>query len=324
MSGAANVLVVTEAGRGLSGTGREALALGRSLADSLGGRVDVLAFGAVAAALAGDVGAAGGDRIAVAEAAAGDGYHPAAFAALVISACGEWGTRFVLFAHDALGLDLAPRVAFGLGVRWATNCTGARLEGAALLCQRNEVGGKVRVVESIDGGAVLTLRPTSIDVPPPQAGRQAALVALSPAAPPAPDGVTFVARQRGQGVAADELAKASIIVSGGMGMGSTEAFACLRALADALGGALGGSKQAVDRGWLPADRQIGLTGTTVAPKVYLAVALSGALQHMAGCQKSKIIVAINSDAEAPIFRFARYGVVAKWEEIVPELLERLA
>ncbi len=107
-------------------------------------------------------------------------------------------------------------------------------------------------------------------------------------------------------------------------MGSAAAFDKLQALARALGASLAGSKQAVDRGWISADRQVGITGTTVAPKLYLAVAVSGALQHMAGCQKSKVIVAINKDPEAPIFRFARFGVVANWEEMVPALLARLA
>jgi electron transfer flavoprotein alpha subunit len=125
------------------------------------------------------------------------------------------------------------------------------------------------------------------------------------------------------GGAAEELEQATMVVTGGLGMGSQKAFDKLGELAKVLGASLGGSKQAVDRGWIAASRQVGLTGTTVAPKVYFAIAVSGALQHMAGCQKSKIIVAINKDSEAPIFRFARYGLVANWEDVVPELLARL-
>lgn len=323
MSASTNVLVVADGGRGiLTGAARELLAAARSLAQSLGGSVDFIALG-TAANLSADAAAAGADRIFTAESAARAGYHPEMCAGVVLSACELSSPRVVLFSHGALGLDLAPRVAFGLAFRWATNCTGVGIESGTLICQRSEVGGKVQVVEAIDGCAVITLRPKSVDVLPPEAGRQAITVAIP--APYATDsgGIVFVERHVEAGGAAEELEQAAMVVTGGLGMGSPEAFGKLSELANAMGASLGGSKQAVDRGWIAADRQVGLTGTTVAPKVYLAVAVSGALQHMAGCQKSKMIVAINKDPAAPIFRFARYGVVATWEEVVPELLSRL-
>lgn len=320
-----NVLVVCDASRGrLTASARELLTLARSLADALAGRVDLLALGAAAPRIVADAGAAGADRICAADGADRPGYHPEAFAAIALRACEAATPRIVLFAHDALGLDLAPRVAFGIGARWATNCIGIAVEGDALRCERTEVGGKLQVLEVIDGQAVATLRPKSIDARAPQSRRDARVLAVPAAPPHAAEGVVFVERRMEDGGAAQELEQATIVVTGGLGMGSPGAFAKLRELADALGASLAGSKQAVDRGWIPANRQVGLTGTTVAPKVYVAVAVSGALQHMAGCQKSRTIVAINSDPAAPIFRFARYGIVAKWEEVLPELLAQLS
>lgn len=319
-----NVLVVCDAGRGrLSPAACELLTLARTLADQLAGTVDLLALGTEASGIAADAAAAGADRMCVAAGAEATGYHPDAFASIALQACGVAAPRLVLLAHDALGLDLAPRIAFGLPARWATNCVGIALDGGALRFDRAEVGGKVRVVETVEGPAVATLRAKSVDVPPAQPGRTASLLDV-PAAAAAPAGnVAFLERHLEDGGVADELDRAPVVVAGGLGMGSPEAFGTLAELAAALGGSMAASKQAVDRGWVPASRQVGLTGTTVAPKVYLAVGVSGALQHMAGCQKSRTIVAINSDPAAPIFRFARYGLVAKWEEIVPELLARL-
>jgi len=319
-----NVLVVADGARGtVTGATRELLAAACALASARGGSVDLLVLGTSASPLLGDAAAAGADRVFTADAATRAGYHPDAFAAVVDAACAASHPRAVLLSHGALGLDLAPRVAFRQGWRWATNCTAVSTEAGALVCQRSEVGGKVQVVEAIEGCAVLTLRPKSVEVPAPQTGRDVAVVALPAAVSAVSSGVEFVERQSVAGGAAEELEQASLVVTGGLGMGSPEAFDQLGLLARALGASLGGSKQAVDRGWVPPDRQVGLTGTTVAPRMYLAVAVSGALQHMAGCQKSKLIVAINNDASAPIFRFARYGVVGTWEEVVPELITRL-
>ena len=324
MSTSTKVLVVSDASRGdLSGAGRELLALGRTLADALDGSVAFLAMGVNAAKLAQDAAAAGADCICDVAGAEQSGYHPELFAALILAACRQLGPRVILFSHAALGLDLAPRVAFGLGARWATNCVGVRVQEGVLHCLRNEVGGKVQALEAIDGQVVVTLRPKSVDISASQPARHAATVAIAAPAASSATSITFLARQQQDGGAAAELENAETIVTGGLGMGSAEAFGKLQALAGALGASLAGSKQAVDRGWISADRQVGATGTTVAPKLYVAVALSGALQHMAGCQKSKMIVAINTDPEAPIFRFARYGVVEKWEVLVPELLARL-
>jgi electron transfer flavoprotein alpha subunit len=119
-----------------------------------------------------------------------------------------------------------------------------------------------------------------------------------------------------------KLEDATVIVSGGRGIGSTEGFSQLKELAAALGGCVGASRAPVDNGWVPTNLQVGLTGTVVSPNVYLAVGISGAAQHMAGCSSSNTIIAINRDPEAPIFHRAHYGAVADWKEVIPALIEK--
>jgi electron transfer flavoprotein alpha subunit len=320
-----NVLVVADGARGtVTGATRELLAAACALASARGGSVDLLVLGTSASPLLGDAAAAGADRVFTADAATRAGYHPDTFAAVVDAACAASHPRAVLLSHGALGLDLAPRVAFRQGWRWATNCTAVSTEAGALVCQRSEVGGKVQVVEAIEGCAVLTLRPKSVEVPAPQTGRDVAVVALPAAVSAVSSGVEFVERQSVAGGAAEELEQASLVVTGGLGMGSPEAFDQLGLLARALGASLGGSKQGRRSRLGAAGPASGADGGPPSRRgCTWPVAVSGALQHMAGCQKSKLIVAINNDASAPIFRFARYGVVGTWEEVVPELITRL-
>ena len=172
------------------------------------------------------------------------------------------------------------------------------------------------------GTPVITLRPNSVDAEPAPgaAEEQAVEVAVSDAA----KGARIVERVSEQSSTRPELTEASIVVSGGRGLGGGENFAIVEKLADTLGAAVGASRAATDAGWYPHTSQVGQTGVTVSPQLYIAVGISGAIQHRAGMQTSKTIVAINKDPEAPIFEIADYGVVGDLFNVVPQLTEEIA
>lgn len=321
---AKGILVLADGGRQpLSAATREMLALGRQLATQLGGRVGLLVLGRTAAEVAADGGAGGADCVYTVPGSDAAGYHPEAFATLAGALCQVVAPQAVILPHGPMGSDLAPRLAFQLRVPYAPGCGGASAEDGRIVCTRSQVGGKIIIQEAYSAPLVLTLRPKSVDALAP-ADRPPAEIVEVPVAP-APDSKRIVFQERivrPAGVI-EELEQAEVIVSGGLGIGAPEGFTQLKELAEALGGCLGASKQAVDREWVPHERQVGLTGTTVAPRLYVAIGISGAIQHLLGCRKSKVIVAINKDAEAPIFKHAHYGIVSEWEKVVPELLKQV-
>lgn len=322
---AKGVLVLADGGRyALSTTTREMLALGRGLTTGLGGPVGLLVFGRTPAEVAVVAGAAGADRVYRVPGSDAPGYHPETFGASAAALCQAVAPRAVILPHGPLGLDLAPRLAFLLQAPWASGCAEATVEDDKIVCTRSQVGGKVVVREAYSGLPVLlTLRPKCVDALAPADRPSAEILDVLVASASGDRHLVFQERiTRPVGVV-EELEQAEVIVSGGLGVGSVEGFTQLRELAQALGGCLGASKAAVDRQWAPRERQIGLTGTAVAPRLYVAVGISGAIQHLAGCRKSKVIVAINKDAKAPIFKYAHYGIVSEWEKVLPDLLKQV-
>jgi electron transfer flavoprotein alpha subunit len=327
MSEKANgVLVLADGGRHpMSSMTREMLALARGLSAGFGGPVGLLVFGRAPAEVAAAAGPAGADRVYSVAGSDAAGYHPESFAASAVALCREVAPRVVILPHGPLGLDLAPRLAFLLQAPWASGCVGATVEGDKIVCTRNQVGGKVvlREAYSADSPLLLTLRPKCVDSLSPADGAPAEISDVPAASANGRQQPIFQERITRPAGVVEELEQAEIIISGGLGMGSPEGFTQLRELAQALEGCLGASKAAVDREWVPRERQVGMTGTTVAPRLYVAVGISGATQHLLGCRKSKVIVAINKDPDAPIFRYAHYGIVSEWQKVVPELLKQV-
>lgn len=287
-----------------------------------------------AAALGGDIHLllAGPGAAAVAEAAAGingvakvllaDAPHyahglPEPLAALAARLAKDGGYSHVVAAANAAGKNVAPRLAALLDAQQISDVTAV---ASAEVFERPIYAGSVlATVQSSDPIKVLTVRTTAF-APAAATGGAGVVENVAPAADP---GVSrFVAAELSQS-ARPELTAARVVVSGGRGMGSAENFHIVNALADKLGAAVGASRAAVDAGYAPNDLQVGQTGKIVAPELYVAVGISGAIQHLAGMKDSKIIVAINKDEEAPIFQIADYGLVADLFKAVPELTEAL-
>ena len=228
------------------------------------------------------------------------------------------GYSHILFAATAFGKNIAPRVAARLDVGQVSDVT--RVESADTFERPIYAGNAIATVQSLDATKVITVRTTGFD-PAAASGGSAAIEVLSAVA--ASDKVNFLRSEIAKNDR-PELTSAKIIVSGGRALGSSEKFMdVMTPLADKLGAAMGASRAAVDAGYAPNDWQVGQTGKIVAPQLYVACGISGAIQHLAGMKDSKVIVAINKDAEAPIFSVADYGLEADLFEAVPALTAAL-
>ncbi|MGH7740992.1 MAG: electron transfer flavoprotein subunit alpha/FixB family protein [Candidatus Eiseniibacteriota bacterium] len=295
---------------------REALGEATRLAGALGGPV----VGVCAAASEPDLtalGEAGAERVLLATHARFSSYDGEGMAAAVEAAVRAVEPRAVLFAGSSMGKDLAPRVAARLGLGLASDCTHLETAGGELIATRPVFAGKaIQKVRFPRAPALLTLRP-KIFAAVTKPGARAVVEPLSiQLSAEARERVVRVAAAAGGKV---DLTESEIIVSGGRGLKGPEHFALIEELARSLGATVGASRAVVDAGWRPHHDQVGQTGKTVSPKLYVAVGISGAIQHLAGMSSSRCIVAINKDPEAPIFKVADYGVVGDLFEIVPAL-----
>lgn len=322
----ANVLAFAEQRDGQVGSAaREAVGVAASLASSMGGSAHALLLGpsgvgGAAASLA-EVGAA---AIAVGEHDALAEYNPEGYVDLVVDhvRAGDYGA--VVFAATTLGKDLAPRVAAKLDVPLATDVTGVETDGSSVTVVRPVFSGKAFATLEIQASpAVLSIRPNAFPAEARAAEGAVSQVDVSL------DPGTWRVRVTGKEAAGDgqlDVSEASIVVSGGRGLKDPENWNLLEGLRDAIGSdvALGASRAVVDAGWRPHGEQVGQTGKTVAPKLYIAVGISGAIQHLAGMRTAKTIVAINRDADAPIFSVADYGIVGDLFDVVPKLTEEIA
>jgi electron transfer flavoprotein alpha subunit len=300
----------------------EAVSAARHAADATGGgQVHTLVMGAPGiAARAEALGRFGADQVTVVEHAGLERYAPEAFAATAADRIKAGAYRAAFFSASAEGRDLAPRVAARLGVGLASDVIGFEIKGDAVLAEHPGYTGKVIVTLRLTGTpAIVSLRPGA--VPAAEQPRNAKIEAAPPAADPAAGRVvvTELAQQAGAKL---DLGEAPVIVSGGRGLRAAEHFKLVEDLADAFGNAAVGATRAVtDDGWRPATDQIGQTGRVVSPDLYVAVGISGAIQHLAGMRTAKTIVAINKDKDAPIFKVADYGIVGDLFEVVPRLTE---
>jgi electron transfer flavoprotein alpha subunit len=240
---------------------------------------------------------------------------PENLAALVVSLARDY--THVIAASTAVGKNFMPRVAALLDSAQISDVVA--IKSADIFVRPIYAGNALATVQSSDAIKVITIRPTAFDAAP--SGASAA-PSRAVASAPAFDKARFISQELTKS-GRPELAAANIVVSGGRGMQNGDNFRLLDALADKLGAAVGASRAAVDAGFVPNDYQVGQTGKIVAPQLYIAVGISGAIQHLAGMKDSKVIVAINKDSEAPIFQVADYGLVADLFEAVPALTASL-
>ncbi len=317
-----HVLAVLEQRDGaLRKVSHEVVTGARRLADALGGSVEALVLAAGAVAGAEQVGRFGTDKVITLTNAAFGLYAPEGYARAIAERVKSGAYEAVVFAASATGKDLAPRVAARLGRPLAQDVVDLAVESGAVTVIRPVYAGKALLKITITGApAVISLRPSVFTpVERPKTGAQETAAVEGSA------GRVVVKQVKAADAGTLDVAEAPIIVSGGRGLKEPANFKVLEELAAAFAGraAVGASRAVVDAGWRPHADQVGQTGKTVSPTLYVAVGISGAIQHLAGMRTSKVIVAINKDKDAPIFKVADYGIVGDLFEVVPKLTEEI-
>ena len=315
------IWVVVEKARhedNIAAVSRQLLGKGRELAGASGGQLAAVVLGAGAGVLAERAFAYGADKAYVVDDPALANYTTDGWVGAAAALAKKYQPALILTGAGFQMRDFSAALAAELGVGVAEDATNVMIEGDQISALRPSHGGNVLNTVAFGAArpAVVAVRKQSFAEAAEQPGRGGEAIREAMPQVDIRTKVTNVAAKQG----AVNLADAAIIVSGGRGLGSPENyFKLIPSLAEALGGAYGASRAIVDAGWIPYEHQVGQTGKTVSPKLYVACGISGAIQHLAGMRTSRTIVAINKDAEAPIFRVASYGVVGDVNEIIPLL-----
>jgi electron transfer flavoprotein alpha subunit len=316
-----NILVWIESFKGhVAGLSYEALGEARRLAD--GGMVTAAVFGENATSIANEAITLGADKAIVCEDASLNDFRAEPCTALLAKIAIDLKPDVIMAGASTRGRDLVSGLAAELETGTIADCTAIEIKDGQIVVTRPVFAGKLlaTVIVPSKRPIIITTRSRAFAMPTADSARKGEVTKVN-AVMSEDQIISKVTGFEVEGEGEVSLNDARIIVSGGRGVGGPEGFAPITALAKALGAAVGASRAAVDAGWIPYAHQVGQTGRTVAPDLYIACGISGAIQHQAGMRTAKVIVAINKDAEAPIFKLARYGVLGDLFQIVPALTE---
>jgi len=318
-----NIVVIAEVRGGqLKRPSLEAVTAAQQLAAATGGKVTAIACGAGIDAACAELGKAAHKVVAI-DGPAFANYSGDAYARAIADQVKAAGASAVLMAHTAMGKDLMPRVSALLDTAIVTDATGVSFAGGAFTAQKPIFAGKaLMTAKALKAPFCATLRPNNFAAATSGGSGEVAKVA-----PPAGDLLSVVKEIVASAGGKTPLQEAKVVVSGGRGLREPAAFKMIEDLAAAFGpgvAAVGASRAVVDAGWRPHSEQVGQTGKVVSPPLYFAIGISGAIQHIAGMRTARTIVAINKDADAPIFKIADYGIVGDAFEIVPALTKAIA
>jgi electron transfer flavoprotein alpha subunit len=320
----AGVLLVAEvSGEQLPPTLAELVAEGQRVAQQLGcGSPVVVLAGKNVQALASSLGQLGVEHVLVADSPGPLPPSPEWLLAAAEQAARQVQPDVILLPHSAVSRELGSALAYRLDTGIVTDCTALRVDNGALVMTKPVFGGSAIAEFSIGSSPkVATLRPRAFEAAESPTAREAHVEGLS--VPIDDQRVEVLEEIREQASSGPRLKDAKIIVSGGRGLGGPENWKFVEELAQVLGAAVGATRAVTDAGWVPPSLQVGLTGSTVAPDLYITVGISGAVQHIAGISGARNVVAINRDGDANIFKYARYGIVGDWKQVLPAFIQRL-
>ncbi|MFC2033824.1 electron transfer flavoprotein subunit alpha/FixB family protein [Chloroflexota bacterium] len=326
MSEYKGVMVYGEVSEGkLSTMSAELLGCGRGLADNLKAELSIVIIGNNVSNIAQEAITSGADKVYVVEDPQLEDYRTDAYAAVMEKVAIEVNPEIILLGQTSIGRDLAPKVAFKLETGIVLDCVAIEIDSDSkqLLLTKPVYGGNAQAIFTIETEQkVATVRTKVISPLEPDSSRKGEVINVDAGLDTAAIRTSVLDKviEEVEGI---KLEDAEIIISGGRGIGAAEGFEQLTVLAAMLKGAVGASRAACDSGWMPETQQVGLTGKTVTPDFYLAIGISGASQHLAGCSSSKNIVAINKDPDANIFKVSRYGVVGDWKKVLPPFTEKV-
>jgi len=309
----------------LSAMATELLGCGRKLADDLGQELSAVLVGSNVSSLVQEAIAFGADKVYVVDDPLLKDYQTDSYVSVMAKVAQQVMPQIILLGQTSIGRDLAPRLAFRLGTAATTDCMALAIDpdSKRLLPTKPVYGGNAQAIFTYESDPqIATVRAKVMSPLELDSSRKGEAITIEAGLDPSAIRTKVLEKVKEE-VEGIKLEDAPVVIGGGRGIGSAEGFQQLAELAKLLKGAVGATRPACDSGWIPDSAQVGLTGKIITPDLYLAIGVSGASQHMAGCSSSKTIIAINKDAEANIFKEARYGVVGDWKKVLPTFVEKV-